>query len=71
MAMEPTLRRKLPAVYAVVDAKLRHAYQKGVDKEGVEAIIRESVVDVTRKIATREDVKAIVSLFDPTLLPGR
>lgn len=70
-ATRPTLRQKLPAVFAVVDAKLRHAYRQGDDGAAVDSMIRQSIYEVTRSRATVEDVAAVVALFDPSRLPGR
>ena len=70
-AIEPTLRKKLPAVFAVADAKLRHAYKQGDDGQTVAEMIRQSAFEVTRKRASTEDLAGLIALFDPTRLPGR
>lgn len=69
MSLSAQTRRKAEPIFGIIDAKLRHAYRTGGDGNSVEAIIRQSVYEVTRQRASDVDVAGLISLFDPTRLP--
>lgn len=57
-------------MFAVVDAKLRHACRQESTGLSANGILRQSIFEVTGAVATPEDLRAVATLFDPTRFLG-
>lgn len=69
-AVSKKFRKQLPQIFEVLDTRLRSEMQASTSPYRVADLIRSSVFSVTGEPATVEQVKTIISLFDPTRMGG-
>lgn len=69
-AVSKKFRKQLPQIFEVLDTRLRSEMRASTSPYRVTDLIKSSVFSVTGEPATTEQVKTIISLFDPTRMGG-